>query len=221
MVSSYIASAGRRAGFKGAATATAMALGLAWSGHAAAQADALSLQYMGGPAFASLSGLAEGSIALLGGEADAEDCEAQAPEAGGDTLLALASLEPKSSRGPRKLGPGQAPAAVATPPAPAAMPAPAAPPASPVAADTARDWEIMVADKTLNATMARWAAAAGWQLLWELPVDYAVEARTQVRGTFEEAVGTVARSMESAEIPMKAVFYQGNKVLRIMAKGSE
>ncbi|WP_081768924.1 toxin co-regulated pilus biosynthesis Q family protein [Herbaspirillum sp. RV1423] len=82
-------------------------------------------------------------------------------------------------------------------------------------------WEIIVADKTLNAAMARWAAQAGWQLLWELPVDYAVEARTTVRGSFEEAVNTVAKSMESAEIPMKAVFYQGNKVLRIMSKGSE
>lgn len=89
-----------------------------------------------------------------------------------------------------------------------------APPAAPV-------WEIMVSDKTLNAALQRWAAAAGWQLLWELPVDYAVEARTTVPGNFDEAVNTVVKSMESAEIPMKAVFYQGNKVLRIMVKGSE
>jgi hypothetical protein len=82
-------------------------------------------------------------------------------------------------------------------------------------------WEIIVADKTLNGALARWASKAGWQLLWELPVDYAVEAKTTVRGSFEEAVGTVAKSMESAEIPMKAMFYQGNKVLRIMAKGAE
>jgi hypothetical protein len=86
---------------------------------------------------------------------------------------------------------------------------------------TERDWDISVTDKTLNATMARWAALAGWQLLWELPVDYAVEARTRVHGTFEDAVGIVADSMESAEIPMRAVFYQGNRVLRIMAKGTE
>ncbi|EJN02932.1 toxin co-regulated pilus biosynthesis Q family protein [Herbaspirillum sp. YR522] len=100
--------------------------------------------------------------------------------------------------------------------------APLATPASMgLSAAGTRDWEIIVSDKTLNATLARWAASAGWQLLWELPVDYAVEARTRVSGTFEEAVSIVASSMESAEIPMKAVFYQGNKVLRIMAKGSE
>jgi hypothetical protein len=99
----------------------------------------------------------------------------------------------------------------------------AAAPAEPVvpAPPAAPGWEIMVSDKTLNAALQRWAAAAGWQLLWELPVDYAVEARTTVPGNFDEAVNTVVKSMESAEIPMKAVFYQGNKVLRIMVKGSE
>jgi hypothetical protein len=82
-------------------------------------------------------------------------------------------------------------------------------------------WDIVVADRTLNAAMARWAAAAGWQLLWELPVDYAVQAQTTVPGKFEDAVTVVVNSMEGAEIPMKAIFYSGNKVLRIMAKGAQ
>jgi Toxin co-regulated pilus biosynthesis protein Q len=82
-------------------------------------------------------------------------------------------------------------------------------------------WDIVVADRTLNAAMARWAAAAGWQLLWELPVDYAVQAQTSVPGKFEDAVTVVVNSMEGAEIPMKAIFYSGNKVLRIMAKGAQ
>jgi hypothetical protein len=82
-------------------------------------------------------------------------------------------------------------------------------------------WVIQVSDKTLNGAMARWANTAGWQLLWELPVDYSVEVRTTLPGTFEEAVAKVAQSMESAEIPMKAVFYQGNRVLRVMPKGNQ
>lgn len=96
-------------------------------------------------------------------------------------------------------------------------------PASETKAPTAlaRAWDISISDKTLNAAMARWAANAGWQLLWELPVDYAVEARTSVPGSFEEAVAQVAKSMEGAEVPIKAIFYQGNKVLRIVAKGAE
>jgi hypothetical protein len=101
---------------------------------------------------------------------------------------------------------------------------PEAPAPAPITVDliapaSAGAWEIALTDKTLNAAIARWATSAGWQLLWELPVDYAVEARTTVPGTFEEAVEMVAKSMETAEIPMKAIFYRGNKVLRIVPRG--
>lgn len=117
-------------------------------------------------------------------------------------------------------GPVPLVAANATSTANAAKDAPS-PAVNAQSAQPAQTWEIVPTDKTLNAALARWAAHAGWQLVWELPVDYAVEARTVVPGTFEEAVGTVARSMESAEIPLKAIFYSGNKVLRIVTKGVE
>jgi len=82
-------------------------------------------------------------------------------------------------------------------------------------------WEISPTDKTLNAALARWTAIAGWQLSWELPVDYSVEVKTVVPGNFEEAVELVTKSMDTAEIPMKAIFYSGNKVLRIVQKGTK
>lgn len=82
-------------------------------------------------------------------------------------------------------------------------------------------WEMAPADKTLNFTLARWTAMAGWQLLWELPVDYVVEARTTLNGSFEQAVEMVVRGMENAEIPVKAIFYKGNKVLRITSSGDK
>jgi hypothetical protein len=82
-------------------------------------------------------------------------------------------------------------------------------------------WEISPTDKTLNAALARWTAIAGWQLSWELPVDYSVEVKTVVPGTFEQAVELVTNSMDTAEIPMKAIFYSGNKVLRIVQKGTK
>lgn len=98
-------------------------------------------------------------------------------------------------------------------------PAPAPVTVAPSAPTPAPAWEIALTDKTLNAAIARWTTLAGWQLLWELPVDYIVEARTVVPGTFEEAVEIVAKSMETAEIPMKVIFYKGNKVLRIVPRG--
>lgn len=84
-----------------------------------------------------------------------------------------------------------------------------------------RSWEIAITDKTLNAALARWTSIAGWQLSWELPVDYAVEVRTSIPGSFEQAVETVAKSMDGAEIPMQAIFYSGNKVLRIVQRGAK
>jgi len=84
-----------------------------------------------------------------------------------------------------------------------------------------QSWEIALADKTINAVLARWAVKAGWQLVWELPIDYTVDAQTNISGSFEQAVEMVAKSMETAEIPLKAVFYSGNKVLRIVQLGSQ
>ena len=136
----------------------------------------------------------------------------------------LAKLEPaaqlKENRIPPPAPPAPAPATntqlvKAAPPAPATQVEPAPQPKpDPV-------WEISLADKTLSVTLGRWAQTAGWQLLWELPVDYTIEARTAVPGTFEEAVEAVISSMEAADTAMHAIFYKGNKVLRIVAKGRE
>jgi len=87
--------------------------------------------------------------------------------------------------------------------------------------EAARDWIIESTDKTLNSTFSRWAATAGWQLLWELPVDYSIDARTTIHGTFAEAVESVAKSMGKTASPMKAIFYSGNKVLRIVAREAQ
>lgn len=90
------------------------------------------------------------------------------------------------------------------------------PPSAPM-----QSWEVYAADKTLKTTVARWAASAGWQLSWELPVDYELEASTSIPGSFEEAMEAVAKSMNRAEMPMKMIFYRSNKVIRIVAKGAE
>jgi len=180
----------------------------------AARADApATMRYSGGAGFG-------GSVNfdLLAVDTSLDDCDdlpaaAERVRDDSDTIL-LAKLDTEKKSRSKSKSSSSGSAAKETP----------APAATPVAVDlkpTEQMWEIIVSDKTLNAAMARWAAQAGWQLLWELPVDYSVDARTTVRGSFEEAVNTVAKSMESAEIPMKAVFYQGNKVLRIMSKGSE
>lgn len=219
MVRSNIAGTRRGTEVRVVACAFIFMLGSGWASQAAAQAILPSMKYVGGPTFAAADAN-DARFQLLASEYDMDDCDplplATSSRNSDILVLAKAEVDKKSLRTARTSKANSASETLID-----AVPMAASPAAVGFAADAIRDWEIIVTDKTLNATMARWAASAGWQLLWELPVDYAVEARTQVRGTFEEAVSVVARSMESAEIPMKAVFYQGNKVLRIMAKGSE
>ncbi|MCA1325647.1 toxin co-regulated pilus biosynthesis Q family protein [Herbaspirillum sp. alder98] len=217
MVRSHIAGSHHSRQFSLVACAFVVTLGSGWASQAAAQAVLPSMKYAGAVTFASAE---DSRFQLVAGEPELDDCDplplARSALSSDTLVLAKAETDKKPGRSARA---GKSAATTET--LIDAVPMAAAPAAIAVAADATRTWEIIVTDKTLNATMARWAATAGWQLLWELPVDYAVEARTQVRGTFEEAVSIVASSMESAEIPMKAIFYQGNKVLRIMAKGSE
>lgn len=106
---------------------------------------------------------------------------------------------------------------------PAAMPAaPAAPPPAPTPAPPApRSWQLRLSDQTLKAALLRWAASEGWQLVWEAPVDYAVERDTSIGGSFEQAIEAVARSMAGAEAPLQAIFYKGNRVIRIVVKGAQ
>lgn len=90
-----------------------------------------------------------------------------------------------------------------------------------IAATHAKAWTLSPADKTLQSGLARWTAAEGWQLAWELSVDYPIATYTEIRGTFEEALEMVVKSMSRSEVPLKVFVYEGNKVVRVVAKGGE
>jgi len=78
-------------------------------------------------------------------------------------------------------------------------------------------WEISPSDGTLRSAFARWAGAAGWQLSWDAPVDYPIKVRASFQGSFDEAVGSVASALETADVPLQVTFYRANKVLRVVA----
>ncbi|MES2742994.1 MAG: toxin co-regulated pilus biosynthesis Q family protein [Pseudomonadota bacterium] len=159
-----------------------------------------------GVRLAILRALLSGALAAPAGAALAQTPPTPPSEPGAEA--------PRPQRAARKHRPVATPAAeTAAAPAPTRLTIPAAP-AAPVS------WEVRIADRTLSMTFARWANIAGWQLIWELPLDYVIDASTQIGGSFEEAVEAVANSMTSAETPMQVIFYKGNKVLRIVSKVS-
>ncbi len=97
-----------------------------------------------------------------------------------------------------------------------APPAPTDPALSPL-----KVWSTSPADKTLQNALARWSIAAGWQMFWELPQDYSVEATASINGSFEDAITAVITSLQQNDVPVSAIFFEGNRVLRIVAKGAQ
>ncbi|MGN6319931.1 toxin co-regulated pilus biosynthesis Q family protein [Trinickia sp.] len=94
-------------------------------------------------------------------------------------------------------------------------PLPAAPPPEPV-----REWHLSLADHTVKTALTRWAKEDGWQLVWDVPLDFGVDADATVTGTFEQALQAVVDALKKSETPIQAILYRGNKVLRIVAKGA-
>jgi Toxin co-regulated pilus biosynthesis protein Q len=113
--------------------------------------------------------------------------------------------------------------ALASESAASAVSAPAAAPPRKVAgvSKAPTRWLMSERDRTLRIALERWSQEAGWRLLWELGVDYRLDAPSTINGTFEEAVSTVVANMDRAEVPPKAIFYRGNHVLRVVARGME
>lgn len=109
-------------------------------------------------------------------------------------------------------------------PAPAAVtvsavpPAPAAPEARPVKSFPL--WEIQARDLSVYSAFRRWARSSGWQISWEIPVDYPATVLHQSSGTFEDAVDSVLAAYAKADYPPKGCFHtnQTPPVLRVVRR---
>ncbi|MGY4729814.1 toxin co-regulated pilus biosynthesis Q family protein [Burkholderia pyrrocinia] len=84
----------------------------------------------------------------------------------------------------------------------------------------ARTWRIELSDRTVRGALTRWTQEAGWRLIWEAPVDFAVDAPATLTGTFDEALQSVIGALSATDAPVQAILYRGNKVLRIVEKGA-
>lgn len=93
------------------------------------------------------------------------------------------------------------------------LPAPAPP-------EPVKQWHLSVSDHTVKTALTRWAKEDGWQLVWDVPLDFGVDADATVTGTFEQALQAVVEALKKSETPIQAILYRGNKVLRIVAKGA-
>ncbi|KIX50440.1 pili assembly chaperone [Burkholderia pseudomallei] len=180
----------------------------------------------------------------------ATDCAASGPPAGTDPAPGGAFAErfdhapltaPRVDvvRAPQKAAPAGASRAADTvpaaqPPAGAAATAGQPPVADMPAADmpaadlpvtdvplrTLPAWDVRVSDGTIRGVLSRWANTAGWQLVWDAPVDFSIDAQATLRGSFEDALQALVASLGRTSTPIQAILYRGNHVLRVVAQGA-
>ena len=76
-------------------------------------------------------------------------------------------------------------------------------------------WRIRSGDK-LSETLAGWGREAGWQgVFWEAP-DLVSEIDASFTGRFEDAITQTIDALARTGVPVRVIFYGGNKVVRIV-----
>lgn len=79
-------------------------------------------------------------------------------------------------------------------------------------------WLITESDTTLRTLLDKWAASAGWNLVWKLGGDFSISAKARLEGNLDQAVNQVLAAIQSSELPIVATFYEGNKTIKIDTK---
>ena len=77
-------------------------------------------------------------------------------------------------------------------------------------------WTITKQDGDLRTLLTKWANNVGWQLDWQVDANYPIEFDWKISGTFTEAVNQVLEATQQTSVPLKAMMYNSNKVLKIV-----
>lgn len=148
----------------------------------------------------------------------ATDCAASGPPAGTDPAPGGAFAE-RFDHAPLtapRVDVVRAPQKAAT----AGQPPVADMPVADVPLRTLPAWDVRVSDGTIRGVLSRWANTAGWQLVWDAPVDFSIDAQATLRGSFEDALQALVASLGRTSTPIQAILYRGNHVLRVVAQGA-
>jgi Toxin co-regulated pilus biosynthesis protein Q len=92
------------------------------------------------------------------------------------------------------------------------VPAPVAAPA-PVKAVPAPSFELKKG-KSVEAQLFEFGKQSGWDLVWQAP-EFVVDRNMVIQGDFEAAVLSFLNGANEAGTRLRAVFYRGNKTVRV------
>ena len=97
----------------------------------------------------------------------------------------------------------------------AARPAPLSGPAKSEVVDSR--WALRVEDSSVFAALKRWSGTAGWQISWEIPVDFPIEIEDGSDGSYEHAVRRVLTALRVSDYPPHPCFHE-NRVVRVVRR---
>jgi hypothetical protein len=78
-------------------------------------------------------------------------------------------------------------------------------------------WQITFADKSVRSVLEHWSKSAGYQLLWEVPVDLELNANATITGTYEDALNSMLASLANSAYPVEAMIYE-NRAVRVVKR---
>lgn len=106
------------------------------------------------------------------------------------------------------------PYAAAPAKAEAPAPAPAVPAAAPTSAVAAQEPLVIRKGREVGEQLVAHARPAGWELVWDAPA-YLAERDVTLPGDFEAALEAFLRGANAAGVPIRALFYRGNRTVRV------
>lgn len=68
--------------------------------------------------------------------------------------------------------------------------------------------------KSVESQLLEFGKQSGWDLIWQAP-EYVVDRNMMIQGNFENAVLSFLNGANEAGTRLRAVFYRGNKTVRV------
>ncbi len=79
-----------------------------------------------------------------------------------------------------------------------------------------RTWTVQFSDATVRRMLQRWAADAGYQLLWDVPRDFPIEVEMKLSGKFRDVVWLVVKSLAETDAPVQASINMDVRLVRVV-----
>ncbi len=86
---------------------------------------------------------------------------------------------------------------------------------------TPAEFWTMRKGKLVGRELERWAAKAGWTLVWQLPRDIVIPADSSWTGSFKTAATAVITTLRSNGALIHGKFYDGNNTLVVAGPGTQ